>query len=97
MANNSPDYEKKLFLQEQKKRKQAEEQRRQAEDEARLDRERNQPTTFAEFIRRCHNLLSRSLKVETLSRSTTGGKYCPTRLWPWADCLAQQLAEGPQP
>ncbi|KAF4467278.1 kinase-like domain [Fusarium albosuccineum] len=116
--NSSPDY-KKLFLQEQERRKQAEEQQRQAEeqqrqerkrreqaeerqkqaeDEARQDRERNQPTTFAEFICHCHNLLSRSLTVETPSRSTTGkiplptGKFCPTRLRPWMDCLAQQQA-----
>ncbi|KAF5234164.1 hypothetical protein FANTH_12266 [Fusarium anthophilum] len=119
--NNEQDY-KERFLQERKRREQAEDRQRQAEDrqrqaeyEARQDRERNQPTTFAELIRHCHNLLSRSLKAETPSRSTTGtipapaGKFCPTRLRPWADCLAQQQAvydsvrnylqptEGPEP
>src|SRR5213595_2275752 len=99
MATSSPDY-KKLFLEEKERRKQAEERqnqaeerrkeaeerRKQAEDEGRLDRERNRPTTFVEFIRLCHNLLSRPLRVELPSRSTTGtiplptGKYCPSRL-----------------
>ncbi|CAG8894365.1 unnamed protein product [Penicillium egyptiacum] len=59
--------------------------------------ERTRPTTFVEFLRHSHNLLSRPLRVETPSRSTTGkiplptGKYCPTRLEHWTDCSAQQL------
>ena len=50
-----------------------------------------------EFLRHSHNLLSRPLRVETPSRSTTGkiplptGKYCPRRLEHWTDCSAQQL------
>ncbi|KAL4931879.1 uncharacterized protein BDV17DRAFT_279971 [Aspergillus undulatus] len=107
--NNSPDY-KALFLQaeerrkqEEERRKQAEERQKQAEDEGRRERERREqlqelsrPTTFVEFLRHSHNLLSRPLRVETPSRSTTGkiplptGKYCPTRLEPWADCSALQ-------
>lgn len=109
--NSSPDY-KGLFLQAEERRKHAEEQqkraederrqeeerRKQAEEEGRRDRERSRRTTLAEFMQNCHNLLSRPLKVETLSRSTTGtipllkGKFCPTRLRPWTDCLAQQQA-----
>lgn len=44
-----------------------------------------------------HDLLSRQLRVETPSRSTTGkiplptGKDCPTRLEHWADCPEQLL------
>jgi hypothetical protein len=59
---------------------------------------RNQPTTFEEFIRACHALLSIPLQVETLSRSTRGtippptGKYCPTRLRPGEDCPVRQQA-----
>jgi hypothetical protein len=34
------------------------------------EKRRNQHTTFSEFIRACHTLLSTSLKVETTSRST---------------------------
>ncbi|KAJ5420097.1 hypothetical protein N7465_002616 [Penicillium sp. CMV-2018d] len=77
-------------------RKQAEERRKQAEEKGRLDRERNRPTTFVEFIRLCHNLLSRPLRVELPSSSTTGtipiptGKYCPSRLEVWTDCSARQ-------
>ncbi|ELR05358.1 hypothetical protein GMDG_07341 [Pseudogymnoascus destructans 20631-21] len=47
-------------------------------------------------MRFCHSLLSRSLRVESPSRSTTGniplptGKYCPTRLALWTDCSARQ-------
>lgn len=89
--------------QEEDRRKQAEdegrrekERREQAEDEGRQERERNRRTAFVELLRHCHNLLSRPLRVETASRSTTGtiplptGKYCPTRLEPWTDCPAQQ-------
>ncbi|KAJ5922992.1 hypothetical protein N7516_010695 [Penicillium verrucosum] len=113
---SSPDY-KKLFLEEQERRKQAEERqkqaeesqkqaeesqkqaeesRKQAEDEGRLERERNRPTTFAELIRLCHNLLSRPLRAALPSKSTTGkiptpdGKYCPSRLEVWTDCSARQ-------
>ncbi|CAG8325322.1 unnamed protein product [Penicillium salamii] len=101
--NNSPDY-KALFLQAEKRRKEAEERQKQAEDEGRREKrrreqaeERTRPTTFVEFLRHSHNLLSRPLRVETPSRSTTGkiplptGKYCPTRLEHWTDCSAQQL------
>ena len=62
------------------------------------EKRRNQLTTFGEFIRACHSLLSRSLTVETPSRSTQGtippptGKYCPTRLRLWEDCSARQQA-----
>ncbi|KAJ6133114.1 hypothetical protein N7471_008329 [Penicillium samsonianum] len=103
MANNSPTDYKKLFLQaegrrrqEEERRKQAEEREKIAEDKERQERERNRRTTFIELIRFCHSLLSRPLRVETPSRSTTGniplptGKYCPTRLAPWTDCSARQ-------
>jgi hypothetical protein len=62
------------------------------------EKRRNQHTTFSEFIRACHTLLSTSLKVETTSRSTRGtipppsGKYCPTRRRLWEDCPARQQA-----
>ncbi|KAJ5159176.1 uncharacterized protein N7500_008827 [Penicillium coprophilum] len=122
-TNSSLDY-KKLFLEEQERRKkaeerekqaeegqkqaeegrkqaeerrkQAEERRKQAEEQGKWDRERNRHTTFLEFIRLCHDLLSRPLRVALPSLSTTGkipsptGKYCPTRLALWTDCSAQQ-------
>ncbi|KAJ5273118.1 hypothetical protein N7478_008243 [Penicillium angulare] len=53
-------------------------------------------TTFAEFLRGCHDLLSRPLQIEPPSRPTTGqvpspiGKYCPTKLRQWADCASRQ-------
>jgi hypothetical protein len=103
-GNSSPDY-KALFLKEAELRKQAEfrqaeaEYRQaEAEDQHRQEKHRNQLTTFSEFIRACHNLLSRSLKVETPSKSTQGtilpptGKYCPTRLRLWEDCPTRQQA-----
>ncbi|CEL11489.1 hypothetical protein ASPCAL14591 [Aspergillus calidoustus] len=109
--NSSPDY-KSLFLQAEEKRRQQEERRQLAEDEGRLEKggreqaesqrnqieERTRRTTFLEFPRHCHNLLSRPLKVATLSRSTTRtiplpkGKHCLTRLRPWTDCVRQQQA-----
>ncbi|KAL4935425.1 hypothetical protein BDV06DRAFT_207054 [Aspergillus oleicola] len=88
MADNStPDY-KSLFLQAEERRKQAEERQEQAE-------ERTRQTTLLELMRYSHDLLSRSLRVETPSRSTTGkiplptGKYCPTRLEYWDNCPTQ--------
>ncbi|KAL4860874.1 hypothetical protein BDV12DRAFT_86521 [Aspergillus spectabilis] len=102
MADNStPDY-KSLFLQAEERRKQAEERQRQAEERQRQAEERqrqaeerNRKTTFMELMRYSHNLLSRPLRVETPSRSTSGqiplptGKYCPTRLEYWNDCQTQ--------
>ncbi len=81
---------------ETERRKQAEEREKNAKDKERQERERNQQTTFVELLRFCHSLLSRSLGVQSPSRSTTGniplptGKYCPMRLALWTDCSAQQ-------
>ncbi|OQD74458.1 hypothetical protein PENANT_c175G04444 [Penicillium antarcticum] len=112
MADTSlPDY-KTLYLQAEERRKQeaegrrqAEERekreaegRRQAEERERQAEERTRQTTFTELIQHCHVLLSRSLRVDSPSRSTTGkiplpkGKYCPTRLEHWTDC-PKQLSE----
>ncbi|KAJ5367855.1 hypothetical protein N7541_001796 [Penicillium brevicompactum] len=87
----------------EERQKQAEERQKQAEDESRKEKERREqlqelsrPTTFVEFLRHSHDLLSRPLRVETPSRSTTGkipiptGKYCPARLEQWTDCSALQ-------
>ncbi|KAJ5559456.1 hypothetical protein N7513_001855 [Penicillium frequentans] len=83
MADNSfPDY-KSLYLQAEERRKEAE--------------ERNRQTSFTELLRHCHDTISRQLRVQTPSRSTTGkipaptGKFCPTRLEHWADCPEQLL------
>lgn len=85
-SNSSPDY-KVLFQQEREARKQAEARQKQAED-------RLEQTTFVEFLRYCHDVLSRPLLVGTHSSSTKGTiplpkrKYCPTRLERWIDCAA---------
>ncbi|KAF9250322.1 hypothetical protein LCP9604111_3224 [Penicillium roqueforti] len=78
---------------EKRRREQEEERRKQAEDEGRQEKERREqlqklsrPTTFVEFLRHSHDLLSRPLRVEIPSRSITGkiplptGKYYPIRL-----------------
>lgn len=81
MDTNGPTDYKALFLQEQERRKQAE--------------ERSRNTTLVEFLRCCHNILSRPLRVRAPAGSTTGeipipkGKHCPTRLERWVDCPAQ--------
>ncbi|OQD72493.1 hypothetical protein PENDEC_c021G06128 [Penicillium decumbens] len=81
----------------EEQQRQAEDRQRQAEDRQQYAEQQTQLTTFTEYIRRCHDL-SRSLRVETPSRSTTGqipsptGKYCPTRLEYWTDC-PKQLSE----
>lgn len=93
---SSPDY-KSLYLQAEQRREEAERQQRQVEARRQHAEEQSRLTTFMESIRHCHNL-SRLLRVETSSRSTTGqiptftGKYCPTRLEYWTDC-PRQLSE----
>ncbi|KAJ5577910.1 uncharacterized protein N7459_006874 [Penicillium hispanicum] len=84
----------------EEERRQAEEERRQAEEERRQAEERNwqftRKTSLLEYLRTCHNLFSRPLRVRTPSRSTKGripapqGKYCPARLLPWTDCADAQ-------
>ncbi|CAG7993032.1 unnamed protein product [Penicillium nalgiovense] len=105
MADPSfPDY-KTLYLQAEERRKQEAEGRRQAEEREKQEaegrrqaEERTRQTTFTELIQHCHVRLSRSLRVDSPSRSTTGkiplpkGKYCPTRLEHWTDC-PKQLSE----
>lgn len=72
-----PDY-KTLYLEERERRVQAE--------------NRIRHTTLKEFIRECHNLLSKPVEVRNASESTQGtipppvGKCCPTRLSFWEDC-----------
>lgn len=84
------EQEKTQRKEEENKRKQKFERRRQAE-------EHNRRTSFTELLQHCHDLLSRQLRVETPSRSTTGriplstGKYCLTRLEHWLDCPEQLL------
>ncbi|KAL4763679.1 uncharacterized protein BDW70DRAFT_165750 [Aspergillus foveolatus] len=81
----------------EEKIKQEKEKRKQAEEERNQEKERNQPSTFGEFIGYSHDLLWRLLKAEVPSRSTTGtigpptDKYCPIRLLPWTACAATQL------
>jgi hypothetical protein len=93
--NSSPDY-KALFFKADEGRKQEKERREQAEKREEQQRQLNQGTTFGEFIRHCHDLFSRPLKVAAKSVSTAGtipqpiGKLCPTRLIPWEDCPTQQ-------
>lgn len=108
--HSSPNY-KDLYLQAEERRKQEAEgrrqeaegrrqeteRRRQETERRRQAEERNQQTSFTELLQHCHDLLSRQLRVETPSRSTTGqiplptGKNCPTRLEHWADCPEQLL------
>ncbi|KAJ5129287.1 uncharacterized protein N7515_005326 [Penicillium bovifimosum] len=85
--NSSPDYKLRS--------KQLEERLKQLEERQKQVEELIRPTTFVEFLRHSHNLLSRPLRVETPSRSTTGkiplptGKYCPIRLEPWSGCSTE--------
>ncbi|KAK9369507.1 hypothetical protein V1509DRAFT_638641 [Lipomyces kononenkoae] len=71
-------------------RKQAYEAHRQA-DEAQKQAEEARRTTFREFIKSSHILISRTARVASVSRSTQAtlkdpsGKRCPTLLRPWSD------------
>ncbi|KAK9358014.1 hypothetical protein V1504DRAFT_365678, partial [Lipomyces starkeyi] len=96
MAEDSlPDY-KALWIQEIELRRQADEARRQADEARRHVEEGTRRTTFEEFIRACHNLLSLQVEVGDKAFSTKGsltkrtGRLCPQRLRNWADCLDSQ-------
>ena len=96
------DY-KALYLKSEEARRQAEEGQQRAEEgqqraearERQLEEQQRQ-TSLVEFLRHCHNVLSRPLRARTPSTSTTGdipmptGKHCPTRLEKWVECEAQQ-------
>jgi phage-related minor tail protein len=96
----------------ERERKRAEDERRRAEDEqrnrqeaesrAQIEGKKTRPTTFEEYTRACHTLLSKPLRIQTdKSLSTQGSitspknKPCPTLLKPWTDFLVlqQQLFE----
>jgi hypothetical protein len=77
--------------------KQERRNRQEAESRAQIEGKKTRPTTFEEYIRACHALLSRSLRIQTdKSLSTQGSitspknKPCPTLLKPWADFPVQQ-------
>jgi len=76
--------------------------RQEAESRAQIEGKKTRPTTFEEYIRACHTLLSKPLRIQTdKSLSTQGSitspknKPCPTLLRPWTDfpVLQQQLFE----
>ncbi len=89
----------------ERERKRAEDEQRnrqEAESRAQSEEKKTRPTTFEEYIRACHTLLSKHLRIQTdKSLSTQGSitspknKPCPTLLKPWTDfpVLQQQLFE----
>ena len=89
----------------EQERRRAEDERRnrqEAESRAHIEGKKTRPTTFEEYIRACHTLLSKPLRVQTDKSLTTQGsitspknKPCPTLLKPWTDfpVLQQQLFE----
>ncbi|TVY90595.1 hypothetical protein LAWI1_G003827 [Lachnellula willkommii] len=105
-----------LLQEEQRNRQEADEraelERRRAEDEQRnrqeaesraeIEGKKTRRTTFEEYIRACHTLLSKPLRIQTNKSLSTQGsitspknKPCPTLLKPWTDfpVLQQQLFE----
>ncbi|KAL5328001.1 hypothetical protein ACEPPN_005707 [Leptodophora sp. 'Broadleaf-Isolate-01'] len=115
-ADERAEQERRRAEEEQRNRQEADEraelERRRAEDEqrnrqeaesrAQIEGKKTRPTTFEEYIRACHTLLSKPLRIQTdKSLSTQGSitssknKPCPTLLKPWTDfpVLQQQLFE----
>jgi multidrug efflux pump subunit AcrA (membrane-fusion protein) len=101
-ADERAELERRRAEDEQRNRKEADEraelERRRAEEQE----EKTRHTTFEEYIRACHTLLSKPLRIQTdKSLSTQGSitspknKPCPTLLKPWTDfpVLQQQLFE----
>jgi hypothetical protein len=71
---------------------QAEQRAGQAELRAEEERKRNRQTILEQFVRACHNFLSKPLVIQSdKSLSTKGsvislkGKLCLTHLRPWAE------------
>ncbi len=74
----------------------------EAESLAHIEEKKTRRTTFEEYIRNCHTLLSKPLRIQTDKSLGTQGsitspknKPCPTLLKPWTDfpILQQQLFE----
>jgi hypothetical protein len=71
--------------------------RQEAESRAQIEGKKTRATTFEEYIRACHTLLSKPLRIQTdKSLSTQGSitspknKPCPTLLKPWTDFPVRQ-------
>ncbi|KAK9384121.1 hypothetical protein V1515DRAFT_583245, partial [Lipomyces mesembrius] len=77
-AEESHRQETELRRQAEESRRQAEESRRQAEESRRQAEEASRRTTFEEFIRACHNLLSLQVEVGDKALSTKGSLTKPT-------------------
>ena len=87
---------------EQRNRKEADERAELERQRARIEQSKTRRTTFEEYIRTCHTLLSKPLRVQTDKNLSTQGsitspknKPCPTLLKPWTDfpIRQQQLFE----
>ncbi|KAL5313252.1 hypothetical protein ACEPPN_018985 [Leptodophora sp. 'Broadleaf-Isolate-01'] len=96
------ELERRRAEEEQRNRKEADERAQQERRRAEEQEERTRRTTYEEYIRACHTLLSKPLRIQTdKSLSTQGSitnpknKPCPTLLKPWTDfpVLQQQLFE----
>ncbi len=80
------------------KRAELERQRvEEAQSRAHIEESKTRRTTFEEYIRTCHTLLSKPLRVQTdKSLSTQGSitspkdRRCPTLLKPWSDFPIRQ-------
>ncbi|KAH8585874.1 hypothetical protein B0O99DRAFT_646017, partial [Bisporella sp. PMI_857] len=84
---------------EQERRRAEDEQRnrQEAESRAQIEGKKTRPTTFEGYIRACHTLLSKPLRIQAgKSLSTQGSitspknKPCPNLLKPWTDFPVQQ-------
>jgi hypothetical protein len=98
-SDASPSKEELLTLLQQEWER-ADYERKRAEDakhRAEQAEERNQNTTFTEYLRACHHCITKPLTIQTNHLLTTKGSItslvscvCPTFLCPWDFCAAQQ-------
>ncbi|KAJ5193292.1 hypothetical protein N7449_009434 [Penicillium cf. viridicatum] len=95
---SSPDY-KLLFQRAEEEIGQLKQEKTQL---AQKNTHPTQKTSFLEFLRVCHELLSSPLQVGSPSHSTKGamppprGKYCPANLVRWEECahLQQEIFDS---
>lgn len=101
-ANERAERERRRAEDEQRNREQADERAEQGRRRAEEQEKKTKPTTFEEYLRACHALLSKPLRIQTDKSLSTQGfitnpknKPCPTLLKPWTDfpVLQQQLFE----
>ncbi|KAI9738026.1 MAG: hypothetical protein M1818_005454 [Claussenomyces sp. TS43310] len=98
-AQKQADEERKRADQEQQRARRQEQRANEEQRNRREAEKRTRPTTLDEYLRGCHEHLSKPLRIQTDKSLSTQGSItsprnrpCPTTLKPWHGFLGQQQA-----